>query len=360
MVASLAVFEAIPAAGFLVPFPCGLTMTFNTLVITVSVLPPESMRDGKTDALLAVACCANTGIGSVMKADVGQTGCGMRSESCFGKHPEPVLAWASPQGIAVVKPAGMHTAPGGRADGSSLADWVFQRYPEAAEVKGRLKGEGGLIHRLDRDTEGLVLFALTEGFFASLVEQSAAGSFQKSYLALAVPGCGGLDGSRPLLSAPSGVNEQLWVDALRRQDLARLSAMLSGTRIEGRFRPYGIGSRRVACSLTAVPGSTKSWTRDSYLTTIQASRPCEGGILVDVRLSRGFRHQVRAHLAWVGLSLQGDKLYGEGEENRDPELPGSGLRLLAHSLAFCDPVSGTPMTISLPDFAGQDFMSGAC
>jgi 23S rRNA pseudouridine1911/1915/1917 synthase len=110
----------------------------------------------------------------------------MQRETCFGNYKEPVLAWTGSQGLAVVKPSGMHSAPGTHADGSSLAEWVFRRYPEAAGVQGRNTGEGGLLHRLDRDTEGLVLFALTEDFFAGVVEQAAAGTFLKSYLALAV------------------------------------------------------------------------------------------------------------------------------------------------------------------------------
>ncbi|MDX9959400.1 MAG: RNA pseudouridine synthase [Spirochaetia bacterium] len=284
----------------------------------------------------------------------------MQRETCFGNYKEPVLAWTSPQGLAVVKPAGMHSAPGTHAEGSSLAEWVFQRYPDAAGLKGRNTGEGGLLHRLDRDTEGLVLFALTEGFFAGMMEQAAAGNFIKSYLALAVPGCGGLDGSRPLLSTPCGVDERLWTDALRRQDLARLAAMLSCTKIESRFRPYGPGSKRVACSSPAGSSSMKSWTRDSYLTSIQGSQPCEDGLLVDVRLTRGFRHQVRAHLAWVGLSLRGDRLYGEGEDKLDQGFPDDGLRLLAYAVDFTDPASGESVRISLPDFAGFDSITGAC
>jgi len=314
----------------------------------------------QTTIFPAVVRSAIDRVGLAWKASRCQTGCGMQEQVCFGRYEEPAIAWIGTQGIAVVKPAGMHSAPGRTPDGSSLAEWVFQRYPDAAEVAGRLKGEGGLIHRLDRDTEGLVLFALTEDFFVRMAELAAAGDFMKSYLALAVPGCGGLDGSRPLLSVPSGVDERLWMDALRRQDLARLAAMLSGSHIEGRFRPFGPGSKRVACSSPSESSSLKAWTRDSYLTNVEASRPCDEGLLVDVRLSRGFRHQVRAHLAWIGLSLEGDKLYGEGEDSVESSRAGSLLRLLAYALSFTDPVSGGAVRISLPDFADQDSISGAC
>ena len=284
----------------------------------------------------------------------------MQEKDYFGNYREPVLAWTGAQGIAVIKPGGMHTAPGTCPDGSSLADWVFQRFPAAAKVLGRCRGEGGLIHRLDRGTEGLVLFALTDEFFNHITQQAAAGLFLKSYLALTEPGCGGLDGSKPLLASPFGVQEDHWMDALRRQDLDRLGRLLSGTKIESRFRPYGPGSKRVACLLSSYPGTMKAWTKDLYSTQITAAYPGETGLLVDARLTRGFRHQVRAHLAWLGLSLQGDTLYGEGEDRDDIPANRAGLRLLAYALSFTDPDSGTNCTITLPHLAGADSDSRAC
>jgi 23S rRNA pseudouridine1911/1915/1917 synthase len=277
-----------------------------------------------------------------------RTGYRMTGMTPFGNHREPALIWTGPEGLAVAKPAGMHSAPGSNPDGSSLAEWVFQRYPELGRIKGRSKGEGGLIHRLDRDTEGLVLFARTEAFFAGIAAQAAAGGFIKSYLARAVPGCGGLAGSRPLLATPGGTEESAWKDALRRQDQERLSELLSGAFIEGRFRPFGPGSKRVACMLPAEPCSLKAWTKDLYTTRIQAACPADTALLVDVRLARGFRHQVRAHLAWVGLSLEGDALYGEGGDDAGADAPETGLKLLAYALSFKDPANGAEVSISLP------------
>jgi len=260
----------------------------------------------------------------------------------------------------VAKPAGMHSAPGPHPDGSSLAEWVFKRYPEAAKVEGRSKGEGGLLHRLDKDTEGLVLFALTDGFFIGMARSAAAGKFRKSYLAMTVPGCGGLDGSRPLLAIPGGTEEPAWKDALRRQDLERLGTMLSGVTIESRFRAYGPGSRRVACSSPDESSTLKAWTQDVYQTKVETAHSSENGLLVDVRLSRGFRHQVRAHLAWTGLSLEGDPLYGEGEDCHDSCEAGAGLKLLAYALSFMDPANGVEVSISLPGLSASGYTSSAC
>lgn len=272
----------------------------------------------------------------------------MSGKTCFGNNGQPALIWHGSEGLAVVKPSGMHSAPGSDPDGSSLAEWVFQRYPEVAGIKGRKNGEGGLIHRLDKDTEGLVLFALTENFFTRLAEQATAGEFQKAYKAKAMPGSGGLAGSRPLLAHPLAIDESAWKDAVRRKDLDRLAAMLTGTCIEGRFRPFGPGSKRVACALPGEPGSMKAWTRESYMTRVQSACASGNGLLVDVRLSRGFRHQIRAHLAWIGLSLEGDALYGEGDDRTEPHAPEAGLKLLAYALSFKDPANGAEVSICLP------------
>jgi 23S rRNA-/tRNA-specific pseudouridylate synthase len=55
-------------------------------------------------------------------------------------------------------------------------------------------------------------------------------------------------------------------------------------------------------------------------------------------LSRGFRHQIRAQLAWIGLPIAGDTLYGGAPDER--------LRLYAIRLSFAHPASGRPFFIS--------------
>jgi 23S rRNA pseudouridine1911/1915/1917 synthase len=66
-------------------------------------------------------------------------------------------------------------------------------------------------------------------------------------------------------------------------------------------------------------------------------------------LARGFRHQLRCHLAWIGLPIRGDALYGGG---------GTGpLALKAQGLAFFDPLDGRPRDFTLSpldeDFLGK-------
>jgi 23S rRNA-/tRNA-specific pseudouridylate synthase len=61
------------------------------------------------------------------------------------------------------------------------------------------------------------------------------------------------------------------------------------------------------------------------------------GLLATVGLTRGFRHQIRAHFAWIGLPLLGDRLYGGVER--------PFLALVATELGFEDPETGLPLRI---------------
>lgn len=275
---------------------------------------------------------------------------------------EPRVAHADPDFLAVVKPAGIHTAPsaegGKEPDAPSLAEWVFERFPEIRGIKGRGRGEGGLLHRLDRETSGLVLFARSEEAFLRLSESAAEGRFRKEYALLARPSREGLPGSRPERGVPSGVDADAWgriPDGTGRaaadpeagpgiaEDLRSLlaDALDSGRGIfvECRFRPYGPGSARVACAAAdAVLGRSRaSWGGVSYRTEILAAASGGGILGIRAALTRGFRHQIRAHLAWIGLPLEGDGAYGGRRGER--------LALHAAALEFPHPRTGAPVRI---------------
>mgnify|MGYP002777212642 CR=1 FL=1 len=289
--------------------------------------------------------------------------------------------------LVAYKPAGMHSAPApgrgspdrgpaeGPADSSppSLYDWALTIRPELAEVVGRARGEGGLIHRLDRDTRGLVLFAKTEEAFGSFERAAAAGAFIKEYELRAHSDGPGLEGSRPLLawpglfapdhdetSAAALAAARSWARAAGRARGHAAADSLPGLVIRSHFRPFGPGAARVAAALR--PASHKQWTDAPYATKILACSVelGEGPALIAARvsLSRGFRHQIRAHFAWLGLPLVNDPLYGDegvgmaegaagGELLENAPMRDRRLGLVAAALSFPDPADGSTARYTL-------------
>jgi 23S rRNA pseudouridine1911/1915/1917 synthase len=149
----------------------------------------------------------------------------------------------------------------------------------------------GIVHRLDKDTSGVIITAWDEGALAFLADQFKTRRVKKSYIAL-IPG-------RP--GEPEGRIE---------------TCIARDSRDRKRFAVSGRG--RIAITRYRV---LRSWENHS---------------LVLLQPKTGRTHQLRVHLRHLGFPISGDPLYGRA----DPLFPGSGLMLHARSL-----------TITLPDHA---------
>ncbi|HSV56790.1 MAG TPA: RNA pseudouridine synthase [Magnetospirillaceae bacterium] len=282
---------------------------------------------------------------------------------------EPHIVLSDSRFLVVSKPSGMHTAPGpGAPFEETLAGWVHARFLDIADVHGRGKGEGGLLHRLDRDTSGLVLFARTEEAYRYLSEAAGAGGVRKEYRLVAAPSPAGLRGSLPRLKAPAGVDEAGWISSLTavntspapllREAIARGLEAGRPVFVESRFRPYGPGAARVACAVQGAGhgecpdpavrrrgfGQSRHGVRGrpAYRTDIlSAEEAADACLYIRVALTRGFRHQVRAHLTWIGLPLVGDPLYGSALRGE------ATLRLYLHAAAleFPHPSGGAAVRV---------------
>ena len=266
---------------------------------------------------------------------------------------EPRVVFEDEWLVAVDKPARMHSVPGlGAGD---LCAWVFERYPEVRNLRPEVRnlgseaeparraggGEGGLLHRLDYDTSGLVLFARKASAFASLLDQQEQGAFYKEYLALCAPSNASQpQGSAPSAGIPRGIGAEDWKDARETLDLKKLSGLIGeaiaggGCGICAAFRSFGPRGARVACLDPA--GAPKP-----YLSDLLGCSSSAEGVELRVGISRGFRHQIRAQLAWIGLPIKGDPLYGGATDSR--------LRLYARRLSFVHPASGRPFSLDSPD-----------
>jgi 23S rRNA pseudouridine1911/1915/1917 synthase len=206
--------------------------------------------------------------------------------------------------LVVDKPAGLvvHPAPG-HWDGT-LVNGLLARAPEGVDGYGGIAGvrRPGIVHRLDRDTSGLLIVAKNDAAQTSLMAQLKARRVKKTYLALAA---GALDAAVGRIEAPIGR------DPKNRQRMAIVAdgrAAVTGYRVRERF-----------------PG----WT------------------LLELDLVTGRTHQIRVHLAALGHPVAGDPVYGTGTSRRGPD----GLeRLFLHSwrVDFTAPSDGRLVRVESP------------
>lgn len=231
--------------------------------------------------------------------------------------PGLAVLYADAAMIAVDKPAGLHTAPRGRAGEDTLLGRLLERFPEVAALPGRKPGEPGLLHRLDRDTSGVLLAARSPEAFRLLTADFAGGRVRKEYLALCAP------------AGPAHPGQTLVVES-------RFAAFGPG---RGKVRVVPSGNEHAARGRARRRASPAIYRTEAEVLQVRA-----GLALVRAVILRGFRHQLRAHLSHLGLPIAGDPLYGAAE------LPGAPGRLCLHAwrIAFPHPDGGRAMRIEAP------------
>ena len=209
--------------------------------------------------------------------------------------------------LVIDKPAGLvvHPAAGNR-DGTLVNALLHH-------CAGRLSGIGGvarpgIVHRLDKDTSGLMIVAKTDPAHEGLAKQFAAHSIDRRYRAIVngVP------------ARPSGM-----VDA----PLARSSANRKKIAVQGEGR----GKRAVT-----------HW---------RVIEPLDQAALVECRLETGRTHQVRVHMASIGHALVGDPVYGGTSRTHRKLLQELGFyRQALHSadLEFTHPLTRGRLSFSSP------------
>jgi 23S rRNA pseudouridine1911/1915/1917 synthase len=214
-------------------------------------------------------------------------------------QPLPLVVMFQDENIVVInKPAGLSVHPGpGHPDGT-LVNALLAHCPDIKGIGGAIRP--GIVHRLDKDTSGLLVVAKTEQAHQDLAAQFKGHSVTKGYLALAK---GVVRPARGQIDAP------IARDPRHRK---RMAVVGGGREARTRYRVLEL--------------------LDSYS-------------LLELYLETGRTHQARVHLAFLGHPLLGDAVYGK----RSPLLGRHFLH--AHHLGFRHPGSGEPVEFrsDLPD-----------
>ena len=203
--------------------------------------------------------------------------------------------------IAVNKAAGMIMHPVGPVGDGTLANAVQAILDGQTRQPGLLRP--GIVHRLDRETSGVVLIAKDAVAHASLTKQFERSAIRKTYVAL----------TEGLLESDSGLID----------------------------RP--IGQQPGSLRMTAADDAASSRSAATEYRVLERFRTTT---LVEARPRTGRKHQIRVHLASIGHPVCGDAYYGSANEP-------SRHALHAAAIAFHHPVSNAPLRIIAP--APADF-----
>lgn len=214
--------------------------------------------------------------------------------------------------VAVNKPPGLPCHPLRAEERGTVANGLVVRYPEMGRL-GLRPLEGGLVHRLDKDTSGVLLAARTVTAVEALRAQFSRREVEKVYLALVV----GNPGRQGIVSSPIGSKG-------RRSERVVVTAE----------EEIPLRCRHVR------PAETRFRLVRSY------------GDLFLVRLwmRTGVRHQLRAHMASIGCPVAGDRTYASASARPWPAGTPEPPRQMLHAceLRLRHPDTGRPLRICAP------------
>ena len=203
--------------------------------------------------------------------------------------------------VVIEKSADMVVHPGIGQDSGTLVNALLFRYPQMIDMQDDPRAEGrmGIVHRLDKDTSGLMVTAKHINALEHLMAQFKARTVEKYYLALL---------ERPPKTASGTIDAPISRDPKQRK---RMGVVRDGK-----------------------PAITEYEVIDETFR--------DGRCLVKIQIHTGRTHQIRVHMAFIGCPIVGDTVYGFGKQR-------IGLKrnfLHACELAFDHPTTGERMNFS--------------
>jgi 23S rRNA pseudouridine1911/1915/1917 synthase len=211
------------------------------------------------------------------------------------------VVYADETVVVVDKPPGLVVHPGAGNARGTLVQGLLARYPQLAAGPGD-PHRPGIVHRLDKGTSGLIVVALTDLAYGSLVAQLKARTMERRYTTLV---WGHMEAATGLIDAPVGRGGG---------DPTRMAVSHRGRQARTRYRVEARYEEPAALSL------------------------------LECRLETGRTHQIRVHMAAIGHPVVGDGRYGGAR----PELPAPRPFLHAGRLAFDHPRSGERIELRSP------------
>ncbi len=228
------------------------------------------------------------------------------SQGIFSKQPvlEPsftpvalVKLFENNRIVVLNKGAGVQMHQGGSHSGTTVAQWILAHYPQLASV-GEDPLRPGIVHRLDRDTSGILIIAKDNGSFQELKHAFQSREVEKKYFALVYGHLSFLEGK---------------IDA----SLMRKPGELKRRAIDPEWHQGPL------------PGNTRT-----ALTHYRVIGRYQDYDLVELSPKTGRTHQIRVHLSFLGHPVVGDSLYAFKDSKRKNLLFPARHMLHAQSLSF--------------------------
>lgn len=225
--------------------------------------------------------------------------------------PEPIplaVLYEDPLFIVLNKPPGIvvHPAPGNYS--GTLVNALLYHYGSLplrnADAEGDERGRAGIVHRLDKDTSGVMVVARTQEALRSLTMQFKNRVVRKRYIAL----------------------------------VAGVIKKGSGT--------IDVGLGRHVKQRKKI--STHTHHAREAVTSFTVKERYKNATLVEVEIKTGRTHQIRVHMAHIGHPVLGDRVYGGGKSTPFGERSIDRQMLHAETLSILHPVTGNPMSFTAP------------
>ena len=216
-------------------------------------------------------------------------------------QPEPMdldIVYEDSDLMIVNQPVGLVVHPAHGHYSGTLVNGLLAHCTDLSGINGKMRP--GIVHRIDKDTSGLLMIAKNDLAHQHLAEQLKAHSIKRAYYALV----------QGVISEPAGL-----VDA-------------------------PIGRHEIDRKKMAVTFKNSKEARTHYYVKERFAK----NTFIECRLETGRTHQIRVHMAYLGHPLVGDPLYGTRKNNLD--FPGQALH--AYALGFVHPRTGEELYFEAP------------